>query len=129
MRIVKREQNENGSYSNQTASVCRDGWYILPDELVPEHFPFFDIVSVDGDTITEVTDGEFPAVPAEERRKAAYETEPIIEYDGGLITVDEAREICLEYWFENTERANEIVLELTDKITAAKNAIREREGA
>ena len=127
MILIKREQNANGSYSNQTSSALIDGYYILPEELMPPHFPFFTIDSVDGDTITAVTDGEYPAVPAEDRRKQAYETEPIIEYNGGLITVDEARNICLEYYFESTERAVEIVDELTAKITDAKEQIRGRD--
>lgn len=69
----------------------------------------------------EVPDTRTPA----EKREYAYETEPIIEYGDGIITVDDARKICDEYAYEDTDRARSIVAELTAKITAAKQAIRE----
>lgn len=129
MLIVKIDPNENGSHNNQTATECFDGWAILPSELIPEHFPFFTIDEIDGDTIKAVTDGEYPAVEIspEQRREIAYETEPIIEYNGAMITVDAARNVCMEYDYEDTDRARLIVTELIAKITEAKETIRERE--
>ena len=128
MLIVKIEASENGSHKNQTATFCPEGYAILPEYLVPEHFPFFTIDSIEEGIITAVTDGIFPGVPAEERRRRAYETEQIISYGDTMLTVDAAREICSEYMCEDTDRARQIVSELTEKITVAKAAIREREG-
>ena len=61
----------------------------------------------------------------EQRRSNAYQTRPMIEFGNGIITVDEARNICEEYVYEDTERAQAIITELRAKITAAKQAIRE----
>lgn len=128
MILVKYEQNANGAHENQTSSVKLDGWLVMPDDLVTPHFPFFTIEEVDEDgVITAITDGEFPPVPAEDIRRYAYEHDAVIEYEGKLITVDEARNICLEYFFESTERAQDIVDELTQKITDAKEQIRGRD--
>ena len=126
MILVEKTPKANGGYGNMEASTFREGYYILPDELKPEHFPFFTINAVESDVITSVTDGEYPAVSAEITRRKAYESEPIVEYGGNLITVDEARNICMEYEFETTDRAIGIVSELMAKITAAKEAIRAR---
>ena len=129
MIIVKIEPNENGSHNNQTASFCPDGYAILPDYLIPEHFPFFTIDKIEEGIITELTDGTFPPVEIspEQRREKAYETESIIEYNNEMITVDAARAICMEYAYENTDRAKQIVAELIEKITEAKETIRRRE--
>lgn len=38
-----------------------------------------------------------PVLTAKELREQAYETEPLIEYDGEMITVDEANKLFLRY--------------------------------
>ena len=126
MILVKEIAKENGSHENQTCDHTLEGYLVLPDELKPEHFPFFSITSYEGNTITAVEDGVFPAVSAEINRRNAYENDRVIDYGGDLITVDEARNICMEYEFETTDRAMGIVSELMAKITAAKEAIRAR---
>ena len=60
----------------------------------------------------------------EEQRKYAYETRKSIEYNKNMLTVDEAITICLKYLFEETDKAKEIIAELSQKITEAKEAIR-----
>lgn len=65
-----------------------------------------------------------PLTPSQ-KREQAYGTEAIIEYNGQLITVNEAERQAQYYLFEDTETAKAIVAELTVKITEAKSKIRE----
>ena len=62
-----------------------------------------------------------PFTPMELREKA-YETERCIEWDGNIMTVDEANDMFLKYDAEGNTKANE----LTSLIAAAKAEIRER---
>ena len=57
-----------------------------------------------------------------EKRELAYETEKIINYEGELITVDEANK---KFWIYLAEGNEEKVAELTALILEAKNKIRE----
>ena len=58
----------------------------------------------------------------EELREQAYETEKLIEWDGVMLTVDEANDMFLKYTAEGNTKADE----LTALIAAAKAGIRER---
>ena len=60
-----------------------------------------------------------------QRRQNAYQNKPIIEFGNEIITVDEARNLCNEYIYDGTERATEIITELSAKIANAKQQIRE----
>lgn len=62
-----------------------------------------------------------PFTPAELREKA-YETEKLIEWDGDMLTVDEANKAFLQYDAEGNEKADE----LTTLIAHAKAEIRKR---
>lgn len=100
-------------------------YYPVDDTPRPEGmFYSYTWEMVDG-KVTRVWHEEPDTRTPAEKRGYAYETEPIIEYGDGIITVDEARNICDEYAYEDTDRAKEIVAELVAKITAAKQAIRE----
>lgn len=57
-----------------------------------------------------------------ELREQAYETEKLIEWDGDMLTVDEANKIFLQYDAEGNEKANE----LTTLISQVKAEIRAR---
>ncbi len=57
-----------------------------------------------------------------EQRKLAYETEPLIEWEGEQITVDAANRLWLGYAAEESPKADE----LQTMIIAAKTEIRER---
>lgn len=61
-----------------------------------------------------------------QKREKAYETEPLIEYQGQTLTVDAAVTLAQHYMFENTETAENIVTELEELITQAKQEIRKR---
>lgn len=71
------------------------------------------------------TDGIYweyiPFTPMELREKA-YETEKCIEWDGNIMTVDEANDMFLKYDAEGNTKANG----LTSLIASAKAEIRER---
>ena len=62
-----------------------------------------------------------PFTPMELREKA-YETEKCIEWDGNIMTVDEANDMFLKYNAEGNAKADE----LTALIAASKAEIRER---
>lgn len=55
-------------------------------------------------------------------RENAYNTEPLVEFDGKTLTVTEAATLWQYYAAENNAKANE----LTFKISAAKEKIREK---
>lgn len=57
-----------------------------------------------------------------EMREKAYETEKCIEWDGDMLTVDEANNMFLKYDAEGNEKSDE----LTVLIAAAKAEIRKR---
>lgn len=101
------------------------GYYPLVDTPRPEGMFYSYTWEMIGGKVTRVWHEEPDPRTPEEKREYAYETEPIIEYGNGIITVDDARRICDEYAYEDTERAKEIVAELITKITAAKQHIRE----
>ena len=62
-----------------------------------------------------------PFTPVELREKA-YETEKCIEWEGTMMTVDEANDMFLKYNAEGNTKSDE----LTTLIAAAKAEIRER---
>ena len=55
-------------------------------------------------------------------REQAYELEKCVEWNGSMITVDEANNMFLEYEAEGNKKAEE----LTRLIAAAKSKIREK---
>lgn len=59
-----------------------------------------------------------------EKREHAYETEPCIELDEELITVDEAEKIYYQYFLETSK--NQFCLDLKNKIQYAKGLIRKK---
>ena len=65
---------------------------------------------------------EYIPFTAAELREQAYETEKLIEWDGDMLTVDEANKIFLQYDAEGNEKANE----LTTLISQVKAEIRAR---
>lgn len=62
MDIIEIVALDNGAHRNQsgTLSVVPDGWAVIPDDMViPETFPFVDIVVEDG-AVVEMTAGVMP---------------------------------------------------------------------
>ena len=65
---------------------------------------------------------EYIPFTPKELREQAYETEKCIEWDGTMMTIDEANDIFLKYYAEGNSKSDE----LTTLIAAAKEVIRER---
>lgn len=64
-----------------------------------------------------------PVLSPKEQRERTYETEPLIEYDGDMITVDEANKLFLQYSAEgNTQK----YMDLQILIGRAKADVRAR---
>lgn len=66
MRLIKIEQLENGSHSNQTIdhiSKIPEGWAVIPDDMKTPNLPYGDITveEIEGVmTVTSWTPGEMP---------------------------------------------------------------------
>lgn len=75
MRIIEIKALDNGAHQNQTYhGVLPDGWAIIPDDMaIPATFPFVNI-TVEGDTVTSMTEGVVPE-PAPEPEAEASDTE------------------------------------------------------
>ena len=132
MRLIEVQALENGAHRNQTSSTVvpvPEGWAVIPDDMVCESFPFGEVKAkkVKGVmTVTSWTPGTLPepeAAPTPvELRQQAYETEPIIEWQGELITVDAANDLWLKYSAEGSD----VAAELSALIVGAKAKIREQ---
>lgn len=130
MRIVKIQQNDNGSHNNQQGNfnTVPEGYARIPDDMsIPDTFPFVEIETAEIDgvmTVTKMTAGVMPEpeqpTPSEQREQA-YETMKIIEWQGEQITVDEANDLWMKYSAEGSEVANT----LSELIVKAKAHIRE----
>ena len=130
MRIIEIKTLNNGSHNNQTYhGVVPEGWAIIPKNFNTPNFPFGEIEVEKIDNVLTVTKwiaGEIPApiepvlTPTEQREKA-YQTLQIIEWQGSLITVDQANKIYYNYFVENNPKADDIQI----LIIAAKSDIRE----
>lgn len=134
MRIIEITALDNGAHDNQEIMGVApetfpipDGWAIIPEDMETPGFPFGEI-TVDDSTppvVTSWTPGEMPEpetlTPAQQRENA-YNTEAIIEWDGGMITVTEAAQLWQYYAAEGNEKADM----LTALIAQAKAEIREK---
>lgn len=117
---------ERTTYFTPTAEQYAEvGYYSVVDTPRPEGLFYHYEWKMKNKKVTKVWIQDPDTRTAEEKREYAYETEPIIEYGNGVITVDAARNICEEYAYEDTDRAKAIVSELIAKITVAKQTIRE----
>lgn len=146
--ILEIKQNENGSHNNQTiynATIkVPEGWCLVPESMMPlENYPFGNLThktvtnpgSPYGDQYEELEFWEpipipEPPAPPEptpaEKRRQAYETEPIINWPENsteMLTVDQANQLWLDYSAEGNE---EVAGKLQDFIAIAKASIREK---
>lgn len=127
MTIIEIKQLDNGAHRNQSwrdKAPLPIGWAKIPAELeLPDSFPFVDIEVQDNVVISiasrEVPDDRTPA----EKRKEAYETMPIIEFEDKMMTVDEATELFYAYAIDEGHEA--VAQELRGLINDAKQKIRE----
>lgn len=98
------------------------------EEQVPFEFPLdfnpseiIDYKIVDGELVYDKYEPPVPVLTPEEKREQAYRTEPIIDWQGEMITVDAANDLWLKYSAEGSIIANE----LSALIVQAKASIRE----
>ena len=129
MKIIEIKALDNGSHRNQQGNfnTVPEGYAVIPDGMELKNFPFGEVTAkkVKGVmTVTKWTPGTIPEpegqTPAELRQQA-YETEPIIEWQGELLTVDAANDLWLKYSAEGSETSNT----LSALIVKAKAHIRE----
>lgn len=130
MRIIEINALDNGAHKNQTISgviPIPDGWAVIPDETETENFPFGEVTAEEIDGVMTVTSWVAGVIPEPEQptpaeqREQAYETMTIIEWQGELITVDEANDLWMKYSAEGSDTANT----LSALIVEAKAKIRE----
>lgn len=123
----------NGNHGNPTTEAIGD-CYILPDELIDGYISTlgFALLTIadDGVTVTAVAENKtalddyllnHPAPPMREQRENAYNTDPVIEWQGRSITVTEAAALWQYYSAEGDAETAE---SLTALIVAAKAEIR-----
>jgi hypothetical protein len=135
MRLIEIQALDNGAHNNQeimgvdpSAFPIPEGWAVIPDDMVCENFPFGEVEAAEIDgvmTVTKWTPGEMPEPEAKspsEMREEAYNTDPIIEWDGEYITVTEASTLWQYYAAEGSSKA----YMLQTLISNAKTQIREK---
>lgn len=129
MTIISKELQEFGGHDVQSQSHRTEVWlddYIeVPEALSGLAFStggYCDLVIENG-VLTDIIPAPrpVPTLTSAEQRKQAYETEPLIEWDGDTITVDAANQLWLGYAAEESPKA----AALQTLIIAAKFAVRE----
>lgn len=139
MKMLEIEKRENGAHRNQTFNgVLPDGWAVIPDDMELSNFPFGDAKAEllpfgepdpeTGEipqvmTMTEWAPGEIlePEAPhPPQQREEAYNTQPIIEWDGEMLTVTQAAQMWQYYAAEGSWKAET----LQSLIADAKGKIR-----
>lgn len=129
--VINRIPDENGNYGVLRNSG--DGFF-LPDELVSSYLESkgFVVPVVSDDRVESIVRNysaymayieQHPDyVPTSaDKRKNAYETLQLIEYDEKYLTVDEAEKLFWQYFPEEDTRCEE----LRELIKTAKSQIRE----
>lgn len=129
MKVLEIAALPNGAHRNQTFhGVLLDGWAIIPDDMETPNFPFgeVDVAEVDGVmTVAKWTAGQHPEAvkpTPTEQRENAYNTDPVIEWGGEMLTVTQAATMWQYYAAEGSEKASE----LQALIATAKQTIREQ---
>lgn len=129
MYVVEIIKRPNGSHRNHTYNdVVPDGWAVIPENMETQNFPFGDVEvsEINGVmTVTKWTPGEMPVPKAPtptQQREQTYNTQPIVEWEGEMLTVTQAATKWQYYASEGSTKADE----LQALIAAAKQAIREQ---
>lgn len=133
MHIICLTPVEEGVYNDHKADHIKAppaGWAMIPKDFpLPSTFPRLGSVEAEEVggvmTVTKMTEGEMPTpeIPSPvQQREEAYNTQPIIEWDGELLTVTQAAQKWQYYAAEGSSKADE----LQSLIAAAKQTIREQ---
>ena len=142
MHVIELKSAANGSHRNHGYDgIVPDGWALIKEDVKTlKNFPFGEVKAEllpfgepdpeTGEipqmmTMTEWIPGEVPdsgtMTPAEQREEA-YNTQPIIEWEGQMLTVTQAAQKWQYYAAEGNPKADE----LQTLIAAAKQSIREQ---
>ncbi len=131
LRIVEIKPLPDGGHRSQGYhGEVLSGYALIPAEMETPNFPFgeVEVSEVDGImTVTKWTPGEMPEpevvtpTPTQQREKA-YDTQPIVEWEGEQMTVTQAAQKWQYYAAEGSTKADE----LQALIAAAKQTIREQ---
>ena len=127
LRIVEIKAMSAGAHRSQGYhGEILAGYALIPEGMELPNFPFGEVVAEEVDgvmTVTKWTPGNVPesgtTTPAQQREEA-YNTQPIIPWEGELLTVSRAAQKWMYYAAEDSEKA----AELTALIAAAKQSIR-----
>lgn len=133
MYYINLIPNKSGNYGNPNS--YKQG-YILPDSLLGDYLEAKGFVNIEvrDDTVVSLTINqvaydaymsehpEYAPTPSEQR-KHIYETEPLISWQGEILTIDEAEELFGHYFAEGKQETYETLQNL---IAPAKAAIREQ---
>lgn len=130
MKIIEIAALSNGAHRNQTTngpSVVPSGWAVVPAGMETPRFPFGEVAveTVDGvSTVTAWTPGNVPEPerkqPAQEREDA-YNSEPVVEWEGEMLTVTQASQ---KWQYYAAEGDMEQAAAITALIAQAKKEIR-----
>jgi hypothetical protein len=128
--IISKEKTNGIFHDIETRShdFVPDGFALVPEELidkVTQSQGYCDLIFDTDGNLANITPLEIPAPPepsSAEKRKQAYETLEIIEYNGTKITVDAAN---IRWWHYEAEGAMDKADNITSLIAAAKKQIRE----
>ena len=104
-------------------ALCADDGFVMRADKVEDYLR----QTFDGGVLTLTNEPEpvepiTPELTPAEQREEAYNTQPIIEWDGGLLTVTEAAQKWQYYAAEGSEKAGELQV----LIATAKQTIREQ---
>ena len=129
LRIVEIKAMSGGVHKSQGyhGEVLK-GYALIPEGMEMLNFPYGEVMAKEVNgvmTVTKWTPGEVPesgtTTPAQQREEV-YNTQPIIEWEGELLTVSWAAQKWMYYAAEDNAKADE----LTVLIAAAKRTIREQ---
>ena len=106
--------------------LCADDGFVLRTDKVTDHLR----QTFEGGVLTLTNTSEMQAVPESgtteltpaQQREGAYNTQPVIEWEGQMLTVTQAAQKWQYYAAEGSEKADE----LQGLIAAAKQDIREQ---
>lgn len=142
MKMLEIKALPNGAHDNRTFhGELPEGWALIKEDVTAlKNFPFGEVKAEPlpfgepdpetGEipqmmTMTEWTPGELPALETPspiQQREEAYNTQPIIEWDGEALTVTQAAQKWQYYAAEGSQKADELQV----LISAAKESIREQ---
>ena len=130
LRIVEIKALADGSHRSQTYhGEVLDGYALILEGTETPNFPYGDVEAAEIDgvmTMTKWTPRDVPEPEAPtpaQQREYAYNTQPIVEWEGAMLTVTQA---ATKWQYYAAEGDMVMADALTVLIAAAKQTIRDR---